>query len=100
MPHFIMGREHGRATDLVSEFICASARISDLNILYSYDREIEDQLLSYLKLVVCILLHVLGQVQGFRLMQHCFEELFSILFDNRFGHMTMVIRPKRVTVIK
>jgi hypothetical protein len=26
-----------------------------------------------LKLVVCILLRVLGQVQGFRLTQHCFE---------------------------
>jgi hypothetical protein len=26
-----------------------------------------------LKLVVCILLRVLGQVQGFRLMQHWFE---------------------------
>jgi hypothetical protein len=26
-----------------------------------------------LKLVVCILLHVLGQVQGFRLTQHWFE---------------------------
>jgi hypothetical protein len=26
-----------------------------------------------LKLVVCILLRVLGQVQGLRLTQHCFE---------------------------
>jgi hypothetical protein len=26
-----------------------------------------------LKLVVCILLRVLGQVQGFRLTQHCFK---------------------------
>jgi hypothetical protein len=26
-----------------------------------------------LKLVVCILLRVLGQVQGFRLTKHCFE---------------------------
>jgi hypothetical protein len=26
-----------------------------------------------LKLVVCILLRLLGQVQGFRLTQHCFE---------------------------
>jgi hypothetical protein len=26
-----------------------------------------------LKLVVCILFRVLGQVQGFRLTQHCFE---------------------------
>jgi hypothetical protein len=41
-----------------------------------------DRLLGYdtaqthiyiLKLVVCIMLHVLGQVQGFRLMQHCLE---------------------------
>jgi hypothetical protein len=30
-------------------------------------------LLLILKLVVCILLRVLGQVQGFRLTQHCFE---------------------------
>jgi hypothetical protein len=30
-----------------------------------------------LKLVVCILLRVLGQVQGFRLTQHWFEYLFS-----------------------
>jgi hypothetical protein len=29
--------------------------------------------IEVLKLVVCILLRVLGQVQGFRLMQHCFE---------------------------
>jgi hypothetical protein len=28
---------------------------------------------SVLKLVVCILLRVLGQVQGFRLTQHWFE---------------------------
>jgi hypothetical protein len=27
----------------------------------------------FLKLVVCILLRVLGQVQGFRLTQNCFE---------------------------
>jgi hypothetical protein len=33
-----------------------------------------------LKLVVCILLRVLGQVQGFRLMQHG----FNILFSNRY----------------
>jgi hypothetical protein len=33
--------------------------------------------LLYLKLVVCILLRVLGQVQGFRLIQHWFEHLFS-----------------------
>jgi hypothetical protein len=31
------------------------------------------QVLHILKLVVCILLHVLGQVQGFRLTQHWFE---------------------------
>jgi hypothetical protein len=30
-----------------------------------------------LKLVVCILLRVLGQVQDFRLTQHCFEYFFS-----------------------
>jgi hypothetical protein len=30
-----------------------------------------------LKLVVCILLRVLGQVQGFRLTQHWFEYLFN-----------------------
>jgi hypothetical protein len=33
-----------------------------------------------LKLVVCILLRVLGQVQGFRLTQH----LLNILFSNRY----------------
>jgi hypothetical protein len=42
----------------------------------------------YLKLVVCILLRVLGQVQGFRLTQHWFE----------YFHMKMVIRPKHVAV--
>jgi hypothetical protein len=37
-----------------------------------------------LQLVVCILLLVLGQVQGFRLTQHCFEKFFSILYKNRY----------------
>jgi hypothetical protein len=36
-------------------------------------KEIPQVLELILKLVVCILLHVLGQVQGFRLTQHCFE---------------------------
>jgi hypothetical protein len=34
---------------------------------------IEVTINTVLKLVVCILLRVLGQVQGFRLTQHCFE---------------------------
>jgi hypothetical protein len=38
-----------------------------IETLLSLNRE------KYLKLVVCILLRVLGQVQGFRLTQHCFE---------------------------
>jgi hypothetical protein len=42
------------------------------NNLYTY----------FLKLVVCILLRVLGQVQGFRLKQHRFE--YIILFSNRY----------------
>jgi hypothetical protein len=35
-----------------------------------------------LKLVVCILLCVVGRVQGFRLTQHWFE--YFILFSNRY----------------
>jgi hypothetical protein len=36
-----------------------------------------DCIVVILKLVVCILFRVLGQVQGFRLTQHWFEYLFS-----------------------
>jgi hypothetical protein len=37
-----------------------------------------NRLLFLLKLVVCILLRVLGQVQGFRLTQHCFWIFYLI----------------------
>jgi hypothetical protein len=71
------------------------------------------QLNMLLKLVVCILLRVLGQVQGFRLTNTGLNILFSncymfrsydhlqaeiytwILFSNR---LKMVIRPKHVAV--
>jgi hypothetical protein len=33
-----------------------------------------------LKLVVCILLRVLGQVQGFCLTQHCFEYIYIYIY--------------------
>jgi hypothetical protein len=42
-----------------------------------------------LKLVVCILLRVLGQVEGFRLTQHY-----------KYFRLKMVIRPKHVAVTK
>jgi hypothetical protein len=38
-----MGREQGRAIDLVGELTYASTSISYLNILYIYDREISVQ---------------------------------------------------------
>jgi hypothetical protein len=49
-----------------------------------------------LKLLVCILLRVIGQVQGFRLTQHWFEYLFSnrymfrsyLIFRPEDGHKT------------
>jgi hypothetical protein len=40
--------------------MCSSSELSELTLVI-------------LKLVVCILLRVLGQVQGFRLTQHWFE---------------------------
>jgi hypothetical protein len=46
--------------------------------------DLREMYVRILKLVVCILLHVLGQVQGFRLTQHCFELLFSVLINNRY----------------
>jgi hypothetical protein len=45
---------------------------------------------TILKLVVCILLCVLGQVQGFRLTQHCFE----------YFRLKIVTRTKHVEVIE
>jgi hypothetical protein len=41
-----------------------------------------------LKLVVCVLLRVLGQVQGFRLTQHCFEYFYPVT-ATCFGLMTI-----------
>jgi hypothetical protein len=48
-----------------------------------------------LKLVVCILLRVLGQVQGFRLTQHWFQ-YFYLVTATCFGLMTIFRRKIRV----
>jgi hypothetical protein len=42
-------------------------------MLYWWTKEQILSLNNILKLVICILLRVLGQVQGFRLSQHWFE---------------------------
>jgi hypothetical protein len=52
------------------------------------------KLINYLKLVVCILLRVLGQVQGFRLTQHWFEYFLDCIYFR----LKMAIRPKHVAV--
>jgi hypothetical protein len=66
------------------------------------------QIIVILKLVVCILLRVLGQVEGFRLTQHWFEYFIYLVTATCFGLMTifkrkrlkMVIRPKHIAVTK
>jgi hypothetical protein len=45
--------------------------------------------LNILKLVVCILLLVLGQVQGFRLTQHWFGYFIYLVTATCFGLMTI-----------
>jgi hypothetical protein len=37
-----------------------------------------------LNLVVCVLLRVLDQVQGFHLTQHCLNSCLLLLFNNRY----------------
>jgi hypothetical protein len=74
--------------------LCICECVTTCNTVYYWRSRFKDQQLvppliyvstyiTLLLLVVCILLRVLGQVQGFRLTQHCFESLFSILFNNR-----------------
>jgi hypothetical protein len=49
--------------------------------------------IHFLSLVVCILLRVLDQVQGFRLMQHCLNSCLLFLFKltaTCFGLMTIL----------
>jgi hypothetical protein len=58
-------------------------RLQNMNLKYSQQ---SSYLTKVLKLVVCILLRVLGQVQGFRLTQHCFE--YFIWFPPEDGHTT------------
>jgi hypothetical protein len=53
------------------------------------------RLIKMLNLIVCIMLHVLDQVEGFCLMQHCFNS--CLLFYSNF-RMKMVIQPKHVAV--
>jgi hypothetical protein len=66
-----------------------------------YWSSINERLFVMLNLVVCILLRVLDQVQGFRQTQHCLNSclIFYSIIATCF-HLKMVIRPTHVAVIE
>jgi hypothetical protein len=64
--------------------------VTNVKVLYSPLLHVTISII--LKLVVCILLRVLGQVQGLRLKQHWFEYFIQYRY-------MLVIRPKHVAVL-
>jgi hypothetical protein len=75
---------HGKRSNLLITKFSSSRILKFSTLLYNIMGQLYPPLIltvdftsPWLKLVVCILLRVLGQVQGFRLTQHWFEYFIS-----------------------